>query len=398
MTEERRRRTTGVVGETAVTFAVKSARDLGLQFTDNPHRMVGQDGAYSIPLGQGEALWFFGDTLIGARTPGESLWFPGGRRLGPGDMSGHGLIERLLTNSACIVNARTGRGGLRPYQYILDGRGSLHQLVPRLAGEHPDEVRVWCFHGLAQGEAVWLFYQTVRMLADGPMPVNFEIIGSGLAAGRRGDWTFRRLAAPGAGGPDGTIWWPANQPQFGAAVLPSAGDGFLYVFGVLKDAGGVQRCHVARVPSDRIEDRAAYEYLAEPAPERQGAAHEGSGTKGGPAWTGDPRRSVPIMSGMPNELSVSWNPRLGRYLAVHSLDLTGRIVGRTAPHPWGPWSEPVVLWTVVPPRLDYEVPYPPLIYAGKEHPELAEEDGRVIYVTYVEFEEYFPHLVEVELE
>jgi hypothetical protein len=40
---------------------------------------------------------------------------------------------------------------------------------------------------------------------------------------------------------------------------------------------------------------------------------------------------------------------------------------------------------------------PPLIYAGKEHPELAEEDGRIVYITYVEFEEYYPHLLEVKL-
>ena len=32
-----------------------------------------------------------------------------------------------------------------------------------------------------------------------------------------------------------------------------------------------------------------------------------------------------------------------------------------------------------------------------EHPELAVDGGRKIYLTYIEFEEYFPHLVEVSL-
>jgi hypothetical protein len=97
---------------------------------------------------------------------------------------------------------------------------------------------------------------------------------------------------------------------------------------------------------------------------------------------------------MPNELSVSYNRHLGSYLAVHSYLLSGDIVGRTAPVPWGPWSDPVILWHVDPVRRR-PLPYPPLVYAGKEHPELSREGGRILYLTYVEFEEYYPHLVEV---
>ena len=40
---------------------------------------------------------------------------------------------------------------------------------------------------------------------------------------------------------------------------------------------------------------------------------------------------------------------------------------------------------------------PCMFYAGKEHPELAREDGRVIYVTYVDSNVYMPHLLEVTL-
>ena len=53
----------------------EAARDLGPLFADNPHRMVGQDGAFSIPLDAGETLWFFGDTLDRPPPPaGQSLW------------------------------------------------------------------------------------------------------------------------------------------------------------------------------------------------------------------------------------------------------------------------------------------------------------------------------------
>lgn len=354
---------------------VKSARDLGLQFTDNPHRIVGQDGAFSIPL-NGETLWFFGDTLVGSRVPGESLWFPGGKPLGPEDMSGKGSIEKLYTNTGLLLREKTGRYGLRNYKYICDATGQLKQLVPREANEHPDEIRVWCLHGCSIGDKVYLYYITVRMLAEGPLPVNFELVGSGLAVGDKLNWDFKRIPHGGS-----TLWWRSHLPQFGSAVLYIQAEQRFYIYGVKKDESGIQRCYLARVKENEVECLDKYEYLISPLPR----------------WSNNPDEAIWIMSQIPNELSVSWNSYLGSYLAVHSLDLTGKIVGRTAPYPWGPWSEPVVLWTVEPPRLNYKIPYNHLIYAGKEHPELAEENGRVLYLTYVEFEEYFPHLVEVTL-
>lgn len=74
-----------------------------------------------------------------------------------------------------------------------------------------------------------------------------------------------------------------------------------------------------------------------------------------------------------------------------------KIVGRTASNLWGPWSEPVELCTV---NIDdsVKIPYNRLIYAGKEHPELAEDNGKTIYITYIEFEEYYPHLIRVTFE
>ena len=322
-------------------------------------------------------MWFFGDTLVGSRVPGESLWFPGGKPLGPEDMSGHGSIEKLYNNTGLILRESTGRNGLRNYHYICDETGNLKQLVPRESDEHPDEIRVWCLHGCALGQKIFLYYLTVRMLREGPMPVNFEIVGAGLAVGDNMRWNFRRISQGNS-----SLWWKADLPLFGSAVLHIQDQKRIYIYGVRKDENGVQRCYLARVAEHEIDQCEKYEYLVSPEP----------------GWGKDPRQALCIMCLMPNEMSVSWNPYLGSYLAVHSLDLTGRLVGRTAPHPWGPWSEADVLWTVIPPRLDYQIPYDHLIYAGKEHPELAEENGRILYLTYVEFEEYFPHLVEVTLD
>jgi len=354
---------------------VESAEDLGPQFVNNPDGMVGLDGAYSIPLRYGGALWYFGDTLIGRRTAGESLWYPGGVQIAAYDMSGHHGIDLLRTNTGAMVPAQDASRGIRQWSHIIDGDGDIRQLVPHLESENRDEYRVWCLHGIQVDGVIHLYYMVVHMLDSGPMPVNFEIVGCGLAQGAPSGWSFLRIPAR-----DGILWWPASQPQFGSAVIDGR-DGFLYVYGVRRDDAGVQRACVARVRPQSLTDHGAYEYLEH----------------GSAKWSPRVEDAIAVMTGMPNEMSVSWNAHLGCWLAVHSLDLSGAIVGRTAPKPWGPWSEPVTLWQVTPPSRDYPVPYGSLIYAGKEHPELS-PDGRTLFLTYVEFEEYFPHLVMIRLE
>ena len=87
-------------------LAVKTVRDLGPQFIDNDYRMVGQDGAYSIPL-KNEILWFFGDTLIGERSPGESLWYVEENSIEPKALvEGWNKIEKIIHNIGIIVLKR----------------------------------------------------------------------------------------------------------------------------------------------------------------------------------------------------------------------------------------------------------------------------------------------------
>jgi hypothetical protein len=357
---------------TGRTLDVESVRDLGPQFVDNTHEMVGQDGAYSIPL-NGDTLWFFGDTLIGERIPGESVWYPGGQPVGPGDMSGKNKIRKMINNTGALVHNTSGKDGITEFDYICDRNNELKQLVPFLADEHPDSVRIWCLHGITLNDLIYLYYIKVRMIAEGPFPVNFLVVGSGIAVGDDKDWQFRRIRRQGD-----SIFWNNSEPAFGTAVLRDGDDAHLYVYGVLRGRDGVQRCYIARVRDDLIEDRNGYEYLY----------------SSEPSWSSDIGKAVHIFTGPPNELSVSYNKYLNCYLAVHSLDISGITVARTAPRPWGPWSEPVTLFTVST-EHPKPMPYPRLIYAAKEHPDLAEQNGKVIYITYIEFEEYFPHLMEV---
>ncbi len=353
---------------------VTGARDLGPQFTQNAHRMIGQDGAYSIPCGE-QVLWYFGDTLTGKRTPGESLWYPGGNPVGPHDMSGRRGIERMLNNTGLLLPYQDAQDGLSDFRYICDAHNALRTLIPLEADEHPDKHRVWCLHGICLDAKVVLYFVKVEMLADGPFPVNFRIVGSGMATGNSTEWVFRRTYRDTS-----CILWGEHEPHFATAVLRSENDGWIYLYGSRQDSSGTQSAYLARSRPEHIDRAELYEYCV----------------SSGPSWSPSVQAAVPVFQDMPNELSVSFNRHLGRYLAVHSLGLTGDIVARTAPFPWGPWSSPTVLWSVRPVR-ERPLPYPPLVYAGKEHPELGRQNGQVLYITYVEFEEYFPHLVEVTL-
>ena len=176
---------------------------------------------------------------------------------------------------------------------------------------------------------------------------------------------------------DESVLWKADEPHFATAFLASGE--FIYLYGTVK-RGDTHQAYVARVIRTEIERIQNYEYLNSPSM----------------TWSRDLADATPVFDGMPSEMSASWNEHLQSYLAVHSLDLSGNIVARTAPNPWGPWSKPAVVWTVHSKRQS-DLPYPILIYAGKEHPELAGDGGRKIYLTYIEFEEYFPHLIEVTL-
>ena len=280
----------------------------------------------------------------------------------------------MLNNTGLILTDITGENGLKNFKYITDSSHNIKQLIKLLPDENPDEIRVWCLHGVCIEEKVYLFFIKVKMIEEGIMPVNFELLGSGIAVGTKGEWKFNRIIYNNS-----DLLWKENQPKFAAAVLKDNKDDFIYLYGVIQESF-IQNCYLARIKKEYIEDITGYDYYC-----------------GNERWDKNINNSIPVFSRMPNELSVSWNEYLKCYLAVHSFDLSGNIVARTSDTPWGPWSEPEVLYHIEVIRK-LKLPYPILIYAGKEHPSLSRENGKILYLTYIEFEEYYPHLVEIELE
>jgi hypothetical protein len=138
---------------------------------------------------------------------------------------------------------------------------------------------------------------------------------------------------------------------------------------------------LARVQPERIEELNSYEYLVEAPTLKSPAAP--------PRWEKKFAPSAALFDSVPNEMSAAYNAYLCKHVAIHALGREGKIVLRTAPTRVGPWSEPTVVYE--PPGRGKD----DLIYAAKEHPELAQEGGRRVYVTYVNSREYAPEMVEI---
>lgn len=377
---------------------MQKVENAGLLFTDNPAGVSGVDAGYSLPMGN-RTLWLFGDVFLLAPTdPAKS--YVGG-----------------VSNCGLFVPAGQGIAPLRQYTFLTDAKtGLAHSLLPNAPGEG-NEIRYWPFGGWYDDTAhqVYLYYARVRNTGGGPL--DFRIEGHGLAvapapanAATPADLQFRRLdAAPGQ-----TLWWtdlpkstPAPAPQqssgqsanqsagqslaqpisaklplFGSAVVSGTNDGFLYVVGV-QERGGRKWGKLARVPPKQITDLRAYEYYAQ-------AEQNGKG----PRWNRDAANASDVdgLNDFPNELSVAYNPYLGGWLAVHSVNVSDKMRLSVAPHPWGPYK---TLGEIGAPHKAFARAF---CYAGKEHPELRQANGRILYITYVDSDRYWLQLLKVTLQ
>jgi len=335
---------------------ILSVKNLGAQFLDNRVGVTGMDGATSVALASGESLWMFGDTVEG---PFESI-----RKL---------ELTKLRSNTGAVVPRQDVSKGITEFRFLTDGSGKrLRQIVPYEADENSAVHRLWPIHGVAVGRQVYVFYHHITLLKGVEVFTNFQLDGMGIARAEFGEFKFKRLVSP-----DGTReFWKGNHPSFGVFVQRE--DDFIYLWGSL--ATGM---YLARTRPNTIEDLASFEYLVE--------APDSKHSERPPYWSKTFRPTAMLFDAVPNEMSASFNAYLGKYVAFHSLHRENKIVLRTAERIVGPWSESQVVYRPAKTR-DTD-----LIYAAKEHPELAREGGRVLYVTFLNSATYVPQLLEVRL-
>jgi hypothetical protein len=312
------------------------------------------DGGWSIPLGRDELLWVFDETSFGA---------------------GDAPVAPARSQSGLLVSRADWRGAESTARWLggasgLDRAALIESPIAGAAGPR-DAVRVRPMHGLEIGRSgggqIALYFTCVRP-PDGATQTAFTSLGVGVAVGTPGS------APLGVAGQQGD-WrlFGADDPQFGAAVLVAGG--FDYVYGT-RARDGRSELYLARVAHGEVAHRASYRFAA-----------------AGGTWSEDLASAAPLFDEVASDLSVSWNEHLRAYLAIYARALSpGReVLARTAARPEGPFSEARLLFRDGDPASDA------FLAAAKEHPALAEDQGRVIHVSLMDSRARAPSLWRVEL-
>lgn len=297
---------------------IASTKDLGV--VGKPGSVLVRDGGATLQLGN-RLLWMFGDTLV------------------PND-------TRVRSNTAALADASNP---LMTHD-LLDANGRPYQFVPFTAeelayndktGKPDDRIAIWPTSAINyHGQGLVFSYK----LHVKPGFLNYEFLGVTLALVQPGQTQAQRL--PG-------LLFTYPEPDF---VCAQVYQGDVYVYGSNHSTDNANV--VARVPLDQATNRKAYTFW------------------NGQDWVSDVNQAKPVLTQIPGAVTVSYNDYLGQFLVTHSRPLSPDILMRTGPSFIGPWSDPIVAFRGLPPSSDGTD------YAGIEHPEMAKNGGRTIYVSY----------------
>jgi len=314
-----------------VVKSASPAPDLDALF-ERADGWIGADGAFSVALPPKRTLWLFSDTWVGK--------IQDGRR-----------TDATIVNNS--VGVQEGVGGRLAYT-IARGRDS-----KPVALIIPSDGRGWFWlqAGVADGGRLSLFLNQVEKTDDKSV-FGFRSVGLWLGTVANADqppesWRVEQVKMPNA------VFSKDRMLAWGSAALRVGDD--LYVYGTDEQRGqGLpnRQMVVARVPARSVNVFTSWRYF------RNGSWGEGF-------------RNVSTLAGdIASEYSVT--PFGNRYLAVYTeRGLSPRIMGRMADHPWGPWSEPTVLYECPEMGRDKKV----FCYAAKAHPALS--SGKDLVVSYV---------------
>lgn len=328
---------------------IVSTNALGI-VNQNP-LIYGRDGTYSAEIA-GKSFWAFNDTSMRAY-----------------NAEGKNFISNTL---AWTDNLNASNGIYLNHDH-LDKTGIPTEYMPFTAEEaafNASHNSSSCIAVPAstcgEGYAIWpsqivpipgttAAYQYYALILRGGDISGFEVLGVGVAI-ELGGKISRPIASPGTAYP--TLMWQGTETGYGGGYVVEGP--YLYNYG----CHGVfvsSVCSVSRVPILLALDKKAYQY------------YDASGN-----WSSDESAATPLFDGGAAGNSVFYDKALGEYLAVYSGNFSNQVYYRAAEHPWGPWSNQVLLFNALPGESGSTD------YAALAHPEFAEQDGLVEYVTYVQ--------------
>jgi len=299
---------------------------------------TGADGAYTVKLAQNRILWLFGDTWYGE--------IRDGRHVNATIVNNSIAIQHGISPPAASVDfysAEAPDGEPSAFFRPPDGRGWF-----------------WIYHGIESVKALYLFLIQAERSRDSNS-FGFKITGTWLGhVDNPGDppsaWRVSQLRFP---------WVRLSHDGdtiFGSALLKA--NNYIYIYGTTEDViDGIREKYMvlARVPETKLDQFDQWQFFS------------------AGRWTTDFSDLSRLAGDLANEYSISYLAALGEYVAVYSAKGVSKyIVARFAPDPWGPWSEPEVLYEC--PEVSWGTDV--FCYAAKGHPELSLGPNEII-VTYV---------------
>ena len=266
------------------------------------------------------------------------LWFAFGDTFGQRDegmTGGGGTIWR--SNTLAYTTDTDPTDCVTFDGWITDRVGWAQELLASRGGE----VTVIPTYGFEAGGDMYIHYMSVSEW--GP-PGEWTTNLAGLARSTDGGQTWERLD---------DVTWP-GEGSFQEVSVARVDDELLF-WGVPSGRlGGVSLMKVAEAD---VEDIEAYRYYA------------GLDADGQPSWSEDAADAVLIIDRPTGELSVAWNEYLGRWLMTTMADDSDAVMYEGV-NPWGPWSEPHILYR----QADL-----PGLYAPFMHPTYVADGGRTVY-------------------
>ena len=294
-------------------------------------KIISQDGGQSFAV-PGGGLWAFGDTFKGTRSADMTPHYAGG--------SVSCTIALLATDARRYPPALdyyiSTNGVISPFQYFTN--------------EPPKNYRIWPDAGIYLQGQYYLFYSLIDIF--GPGTWNFRSVGSGLGRSDVALGPYERLR------PQGNWRFPVEP----SCIIQSGGWLYLYHVG---SVNGKQGVILSRVRPEKIEDPDAYEFYSGP----------------GPQFSPRKETAALLVENVPGQVSVAWNSYLREYVMASSSDFDHPLQIRflVADAPYGPWTGPVASIEVPPIRQGKPVE---LVYCTYFHPELFQNDGHVMNLTY----------------
>jgi hypothetical protein len=312
---------------------VKAEPDAALSAKFRPKDgWVGGDGAYSVALAETRHLWLFSDTWVGTVRDGKRK-------------------DVVMVNNTVGVQDGTGPDAKFTFFVQKSAAGK-----PTALFTPPDgKGWFWQFAGHHADGKLHVFLP--RLEKAGPGAFGFKHIDLWLGTVSNPDadplkWKITYEKVPFA------TFEEKRKVSFGSAVLTAGEHVYVYGYEETPTKGWpARKLLVARVAKTQLAAFTSWRFYANG------------------EWKAEVKDASGSASGLATEFSVTHLPGLKCYALVYTENgLSDRIVGRFAPAPEGPWSEPVLLYRCPEMKVDRKV----FSYAAKAHPHLAGKNELVI--------------------